>query len=179
MNQVAKRERGRANELAPIGESGPTFPAMSPALAAAVEVVREPYDEIQSVDGLTRRFARPWPELTTAALDEASALLELYDAALRAVAEPMHLAAWLTPLNVVVANPRDAESLFAFASSLLLIEDEIPLALLNADTRRKAARTWRHFPSGAEVLQLLIPIRDEWRATSATLWSVLSRGRRG
>ena len=64
--------------------------------------------------------------------------------------------AWLDYVALAVARPRPTEDDIVAMIGILL-DGEYPAAVFNPTTRREAARRFKHWPSAAEVWELLAP----------------------
>ncbi|GAC1601594.1 MAG: hypothetical protein NVS3B2_04640 [Ramlibacter sp.] len=116
------------------------------------------------------RLANPLPGLvlaapvvTSAMVAEARRLLDAHERAFVPIAGPA-LAAWLEPLSVVLASAPREKALLMFAATAALALDDLPDSVLNQGTQREALRTWRFWPSAADLVALLAPHAQQYLA---------------
>lgn len=154
----------------------PDFPDLGDALLEAIDVAHNPFEETEGGEGTRIRYQRGWPELTTTDREVAREAHDAYRAALRAsCVSPESLLLWLAPVAACVRNPPTDDHLRSFVRGLAFALGETPVTVLTEETQREGMRRWQFFPSAAEVMALLEPIRDEWTRRAVGLGMVLYR----
>lgn len=132
-------------------------------LAKAVSVILDPFEDVD-VFGEMQRQPRVRPGLTLDDQQRARSALESYRQALaQPDVTPETLLVWLAPIAPGVRNPPTDEHLRHFVRSLAFALGETPISVLCEETQREGMRRWQFFPSVAEVMALIEPIRDGWR----------------
>ncbi len=152
----------------------PPEPVLSPQLAPAVAGL---------VDRVVDRPARPYAEWTQSDRERALVLAPVDTAgvsdavrqeargaadrfhALLSPAGPDRIYQWLKAINAGVRNPQEDVDLKAVATAVSLLD--LPAAAFTQEAQREGLRTWRFFPSVADVAALIEPVARRWQAKRA------------
>ena len=171
-NLPARTER----KASPIRPAAPDIPEPSALLRKALDVMLNPMVEVPHSDGSNHLSARALPALPTSIRDEAETMLAAVRSAVTAGEITANdLIAWLGPVALGVRNPMPATDLPTFTAVLEFALEDIPRSVLSRETQRQALRTWRFFPSVAEVYELLAPPAKQWVAQRDALMGLLSQ----
>ena len=156
--------------------SMPDVPEPSPALLAAFEILLHPTMTSSDSEGRTWESLREFPaqpaRLRAEAEDLRAAIGEVRGSGEITRA---HLLVWLAPIATVVRNPPQPEALTTFAVALELVLEDLPLRVLSLGSQIAAMRTWRFFPSAAEVYEFLAPPVKQWVEWDYAAMLLLSR----
>lgn len=154
----------------------PDVPEPSPELLAAFAILLHPTMTSSDGEGRTWETVREFPAQPARLRAEA----EEMKAAIGAVWQSgeitrAHLLVWLAPIATIVRNPPQPEALTTFAVALELVLQDLPLRVLSLASQIAAMRTWKFFPSGAEVYELLAPPVKQWVEWDYAAMLLLSR----
>lgn len=126
-------------------------PAMTRALAAAVEAIEKPHPDIPM------RHAYP-----VEVIEEAKSLVSV----LRADCQPVdaeRLAIWLAPIMAALPNPIAPDAIKPWLGAVNIAVSDMEGCLFNVETQRSALRTWRFWPSAADVYAVLVGPQTQLR----------------
>lgn len=169
-NLPARADRGTPS-LPPVA---PDIPEPSAILRQALDVMLNPMVEVPHSDGESHFSRRMLPTLPAHIRDEAEAMLAAVRIAVTAgEISASDLIAWLGPIALGVKNPMPVSDLPAFAAVLEIVVEDLPRSVLSRESQRHALRTWRFFPSAAEVYELLSPPAKQWAQYRDGLMDVL------
>lgn len=101
--------------------------------------------------------------------DEANRLIPYFETAMRTAITRDRLAMWFGPIPHAVSNPPPQDDLPGRIKVIAEVVCDLPAAVLTVETRREAMRTWKFWPSAAEVFAFL---EDKARAL-ATMKALL------
>jgi hypothetical protein len=101
--------------------------------------------------------------------DAAVALTPLYEAALTERITLYPLSLWIGPVAMAVTNPPPEHDLHGRLAVMAEVLTDLPIAVLTVETRKHAMRTWKFWPSVAEVFEFLNARAQELFTTLALL----------
>lgn len=143
---------------APPGLSAPLIPPpASTALADAFRATRDPHPDVG-----------PPPAYPPAVQAEARKVL----AAVRPYAQRVPdavLRAWLAPIQASVRNPSDERRLPAWVAAVRLAVGNLEVGAFTEATQQHALQTFKFFPSGADIYEVLAGPAVQIRALIRTL----------
>jgi hypothetical protein len=138
------------NALTKLTPSLPAELELPQSLRWAVIDLLNPSEAVRSPFG-------PWPQ---ALREQAEQLLHEAER----MCEPVSLgqiSAWLAPITAAVSNPPPADDLRHRIHAIGMAVAEMPCAAFSQAAQRQAMRTWKFWPSAAEVAALIGPKGNE------------------